>query len=355
MKTIIHFVILIALSVNLQAQSLAGVESVEYDPINNRYLTSSDNTSIVAIAPNGALSYFGSGAQASHGMEVVGAALYVIDGTTIRCYDLITENLIFSQTVSGSQFLNGMTSNGTDSIWFTDFSGKDIYAMDVTDPSNYTMIVQNISETPNGISYDSENNRCVFVTWGTGKVKEMDLTTNVISDVVANTGLFNIDGIDRDAQGNWYLSSWGNSSNPQITKYTNDFSSSETITVPGISSPADICYAPETDTLAIPGGDQVLFVGFESTSVGIEEENFEAYRIHYNSGYPVVQFDFNEDQDAVLEIVDMSGRVVYTILDGHQPKGAQMVVFSSIGLYSGAYFCRLQSKELSFAERIIIP
>lgn len=339
------------------AQSLSGVESVEYDPINNRYLASSDNSSIVAIAPNGALSYFGSGTDASHGMEVFDGRLFAINGSQIKAYDLVSENQLFSTSISGASFLNGMASNGVDSIWFTDFSGKDIYAMDVNNPTDYTMIVQNVniasqSLTPNGIVYDGDNNRCLFVTWGTGTVRAMNLNNYALSTVVASTGLSNIDGIDKDGLGNWFISSW----NPaRITKYNNDFSTMETITVPGISSPADICYATETDTLAIPGANQVLFVGFENSSVGIDEENFESHQIYYNSGYPILRFDLSQAQEATLDIVDMSGRVVYTVLEGIQPSGAQTVVLSSIGLYSGNYVCRLVSKELSFSDRIVIP
>ncbi|MFM1875613.1 MAG: hypothetical protein RL266_1350, partial [Bacteroidota bacterium] len=122
-----------------------------------------------------------------------------------------------------------------------------------------------------------------------------------------------------------------------------------------INNPADICYAPETDTLAIPGANQVLFVGFESSTVGMEEELFESYLIYYNSGMPVVQFELSENQEASLEIIDLDGRVVYKALEGPQPKGKKTIVLSSIGLYSGAYLCRLTSRELTFTERIVIP
>lgn len=353
MKKLLTLCLSVAISSNLLAQSLSGVESVEYDPINNRYLASSDNNSIIAIAPNGALSYFGSGAQASHGMEVFGGNLYVIDGTTIRCFDLITETMVFSQAIAGAIFLNGMTSNGTDSIWFTDFTGKDIYAMNVNQPQDYTMIVQNIVEQPNGIAYDGANNRCVFVTWGTGKIKAMDLNTHAVTNIIANTGLSNIDGIDRNGDGEWFISAWTPAS---IRKYASDFSSIvENLSVPGISNPADICYAPETDTLAIPGADQVIFVGFESPNVGVDEELFEAYRIYYSNGFPVVQFELSSNQDVSFDILDMSGRVVFTAMQGTQPMGKQTVVLSSVGLYSGAYLCRVNSKEVSFTERIVIP
>lgn len=354
MKLLYSFIVLLFIGSTVSAQSLAGVESVEYDPDNNRYLASSDNSAIVAIAPNGALSHFGSGTEASHGMEIFDGKLFAINGSQIKAYDLTTETQIFSQTISGAGFLNGMASNGTDSIWFTDFSNKDIYCMDVNAPADFSMLVPNTVETPNGIVYDGANNRCLFTTWSNpGDIKAMDLTTNAISYVLQDISVGQIDGIDKDGFGNWYISSW---SPARITKYSNDFSSSETITVPGISSPADICYSTETDTLAIPGGNQVLFVGFENSSVGVEDFSSEdLFGVHYANGYPVIQFEFQNKQEAVFEVLDLDGRNVYTVLEGQQPKGKQTVVLSSIGLYSGAYLVRLVSKELTATERIIIP
>lgn len=353
MKKLLSTITILICYSNLFGQSLMGVESVEYDPINNRYLASSDNNSIVAISPEGSLSYFGSGTEASHGMEIFGGRLYAINGSEIRVYDLNTEMLIFSQNISGAQFLNGMASNGVDSIWFTDFSGSDIYAMDVTEPSNYTMIASNIGVTPNGIAYDGDNNRCVFVTWGTGKIKAIDLNTYQITDLVANTGLSNIDGIDRNANGDWFISSW---SPAAITKYASNFSAAlETLPV-AVSQPADICYSTETDSLAIPGNDEVIFVGFTGNTVGIEEDDsFEAYTINYENGSPTVSFEFVYNQEAILEIVDLNGKVMLNIFNGLQPSGKKRINLSASGLSAGAYIFRLQSKELVFSERIFIP
>lgn len=359
MNKLLLLLVLFQISSTLSAQSLSGVESVEYDPINNRYLASSDGTSIVSIAPNGGLGHFGSGTAADYGMEVMNGTLFTIAGTSIKGYDLNSETEVMSMTISGAQFLNGMGSNGVDKLWVSDFNGYDIYEVDVSNLNSptYNMVADQTdigtTNKPNGIVFDGDNNRILFVGWGSNApIKAMDLTSYTVSDVISNTGVGNIDGIDNDGDGNWYISSW---SPARITKYNNDFSSSEVITVPGISSPADICYAPETDTLAIPGGNQVLFVGFETSTVGIEEETFDAYTIHYNAGYPVIQFDLLNTQEVTMEIIDMSGRVVFTVLEGMQPKGAQTVVLSSVGLYSGSYICRVQSKELSFSERVVIP
>jgi hypothetical protein len=53
----------------------------------------------------------------------------------------------------------------------------------------------------------------------------------------------------------------------RISRFDPDFSETpETIEAPGISNPADICYAKEIDTLAIPnsGNNTVTFIGFEN-------------------------------------------------------------------------------------------
>lgn len=358
MRNIFLFAVLLT-SLNSKAQSLVGVESVEYDPINNRYLASSDGTSIISIAPDGALGHFGTGFTADYGMEVMNGILYAISGSSVKGYDLSTEAQVLSVSISGAQFLNGMGSNGSDRLWVSDFNGYDIYEVNLSNLSNptYQMVADQTdlgtSSKPNGIVYDEDNDRILIAGWGSNAgIRALNLNTYAVSNVVANTGLGNIDGIDKDSEGNWYVSSW---SPARITKYTNDFSSSEVITVPGISNPADICYAPETDTLAIPGANQVLFVGFENTSVGMDDENFELYRICYRSGFPMVQFEMMNAQYAELTIVDMNGRVVYTVLDGIQPQGPQTVVLSSIGLYSGTYICRMRSKDVSFSERIFVP
>lgn len=362
MKTTLSILFFLVLGYTGFTQSLSGVESVEYDPINNRYLASSDNSSIVAIAPNGALSYFGSNADADYGMEVMNGTLFAISNNGIKGYDLVSENQVMSLSIPGVQFLNGMGSNGTDKLWVSDFNGYKIYEIDLANlnsPSYAEVANQTdlgTSNKPNGVVYDAPNNRILIVGWNSGApIKAMDVTTYNVTTVVSNTGLGNIDGIDFDGNSNWYISSW---SPNRITKYSNDFSSSEVITIPSpgiLSSPADICYAVETDTLAIPGGNQVLFVGFENSTVGIDEEDFEAFRVSYQSGNPRLHFNLSEVQEATLEVFDATGRLVYTVFDGIQPKGSQTVILSSIGLYSGAYICRLQSKDLSFSQRILIP
>ena len=97
MKTLLPLAIAFLVCTSTIAQSLSGVESVEYDPDNNRYLASSDGNAIVAIAPNGGLSHFGVGTTADYGMEVMNGTLFAIAGTSIKGYDLTTENEVIKE------------------------------------------------------------------------------------------------------------------------------------------------------------------------------------------------------------------------------------------------------------------
>lgn len=341
------------------AQNLSGVESVEYDPVNNRYLASSDGTSIVSIAPDGALSHFGSGLVADYGMEIVGNTLFAIAGTRIKGYDLTSATVVINLNIPGALFLNGLATNGSDRLWATDFNGYDIYEVDITDISSpsFAMVADQsdigTSNKPNGIVHDGANNRVIFVNWGSNApIKAMDLTSYNVTTLIANTGLSNIDGIARDGQGNWYVSSW---TPARITRYASDFSTSETITVPGINNPADICYSLATDTLAIPGGNQVLFVGFGSSVVGVDALSDSPVSIRYLAGLPQVGFSLGQPQTVTVDIIDMGGRVVHTAMEGQQNSGRQTIVLAAIGLESGSYVCRISSLEVNATERFVIP
>lgn len=259
--TLITFFLIGATAVS--AQTLQSVESVEYDASQNRFFVS-NSSSIIQRNSDGTMQYFGNGA-ASYGMEVMGNSLFVIQGNSVQGYDLTSEEQVMTINIPGASFLNGMTNNGVDKIYITDFSAGKIHEINVSDLSNPSsqVIVANTGSTPNGIVFDEDNNRLIFVNWGgSAKIKAVDLSNNSVSTLVT-TPYSNIDGIDEDNDGNYYISYW--SSGSHISKYDSDFANApETITVSGLSSPADICYAKEIDTLAIPhSGNQLTFLSFD--------------------------------------------------------------------------------------------
>jgi|TARA_B110000093_G_C12953339_1_gene403710 hypothetical protein len=260
-----------AVSFSSLAQTLSTIEAVEYDPAGDRWFVS-NNSSILETSDGGeSWVYFGNG-SASHGMEVLGDVLYVLKNSQLRAYDLTTAELVSTANFSPTPaFLNGMGNDGENLLVISDFGSSRIYTADVSDPENIvTTMITSVTGAPiafNGVVVDTENNRAIVVSWGSNaKIYEVDLVTGDYSILLLGTGLGNLDGIDVDSEGNYYVSSW---SPPRITKYNSDFTESETVVSSGLSSPADICYSIETDTLGVAnsGSSQVTFHFFGTDDV----------------------------------------------------------------------------------------
>jgi hypothetical protein len=358
-KSIFFFFSAMALGFSAQSQTLVGVESVDYDPLLGRFIvTNGLNNSIAIVNGDGdPIGELGGASEADYGMEVMNGVIYAIAGSHVKGFNHADGTLLMDFTVSGASFLNGMASDGVNRIWVTDFSAKKIHQIDVTDMSApvMTTIVTNTTSTPNGIVYDGANNRLVFVNWGSAaSIKQVDLTNNTVS-VVTTTSLSNCDGIDSDDNGNFYVSSW---TPTRITRFTSNFTANEIITAPGLAAPADICYANEIDTLAIPNSNAqtVTFVGFTS-SIGIEEMANKELSLSCSPN-PIndnsfLQFNLKQSGFCTLEILDQTGRVVYELLNENLAAGQHKVLLTAINLSAGSYVCQLKTPTQVVSTTII--
>ncbi len=347
--------IILFLPFYLAAQSYDNVESVEYDANENRFLVSNGN-SILARASDGTLSFFGSG-SASYGMEVMNGNLFAIKGSQVRGYDLTSTEEVMSITLSGAQFLNGLANDGNNRLWATDFNGNRIYEIDVTDMANPTssVVVSNTGSTPNGIYHDAPNNRLLFVSWGSNaSIKAVDLTDYSVSTVL-NTSVGNIDGIDTDSEGNFYISHWTPAG---ITRYDSDLSNPQVVVVPGIANPADICYAQEIDSLAIPNnGSDVLFVGFDN-STSLEGIIDEQYQLSFGPN-PIttassLTFQLDNREHIRIGIYNVEGKLMQSLLDHELDAGRYNVLLSEIQLSNGVYFLRMKTENGIIQRKMVV-
>jgi len=336
----------------VSAQVFSSIESVEYDAVNSRFLVSNGNRVIEANGDGEEVAFFGTAPRSDYGMEVMNGNLFTIVGSSVRAYELITGLEVMNVSISGAQFLNGMASDGVNRIWVTDFGGKRIHELDVTDMANpvVTTIVANTVNTPNGIVYDADDNRLVFAGWGSNaKIKQVDLSDYVVTELIS-TSISNIDGIDDDNDGNFYISSW--SPTARITRYDNVFSAGEIITAPGLSSPADICYAKEIDTLAIPNtGNQTLtFIGFATSSVS-EQTNIEPIGVgcmpNPVTDQSVISIELLRSGFTEVTISDLSGRIIHTLLSENLSAGSHKVLLYGIEIPQGVYICSVGQEGLA--------
>ena len=353
MKTIFKFFFLFNVSL-LLSQNYQSAESVEYDPINNQWLVS-NGSRIIADDGEGNLSYFGTG-NASHGLEVLDNTLFAVASNAIKGYDLTSEEEIMNLQIPGVSFLNGLTNDGANTLWVSDFSAGKIYSIDVTDVSNpsYIEIVSNTGGTPNGVLFDEANNRLLFVTWGSNaKIKAVDLGTNEVSTLVT-TSFSNIDGIDDDSEGNYYISSW---SPARITKYNNDFSISETVDTPGLNSPAHIGYSQSTDVLGIPMGSSVIFV--DLTVLSATDENFNPFDFEISSN-PInessyLQYSLKDSETVTLQVFNSIGMLIKTMVNEEIHAGTHQVSLSELKLSSGIYFSKLSTESgVSIVKKMVV-
>jgi hypothetical protein len=260
MNPLLPFCVLVVAHLSVSAQIPSSIEAVEYDPA-GRWLVS-NGSSILSTDDAGATwTTFGS-VGASHGMEVVDGHLFALHNGVLRAVDLVSESQTSTLNIPGTSFLNGMGSRSGELV-ISDFGTGALHRVDISDPANMasTVLVSDLGATPNGVVIDEANNRALVVTWGACSIYAVDLETAAVSTVVASTGLNNCDGIDLDGSGRAYVSSW---SPNRITRFTADFASSEAVVTSGLSSPADISYAIDLDTLAVAnsGSDVVTFHGF---------------------------------------------------------------------------------------------
>ncbi len=241
------------LSANISlAQTPTKIEATEYDPSANRWFVSNESSILQTHDEGKSYQQFGS-ASATHGMEVVDNMLIVINDGTIHAIDLATAQILGSITIARTGFLNGMGSQPGEVI-VSDFATGKIHRIDISEPTNMksTVLAANTRTRPNGVVVDARNNRAVIVNWGSNApILAVDLSTGRLSTLVKDTGIGNLDGIDMDSEGNFYISSW---SPARITKFNNDFSKSSVVVEgadAGLSNPADISYSLQTKTLGV--------------------------------------------------------------------------------------------------------
>ncbi len=235
------------------AQSLSGPESVRYDAANARFLVSNRGAGeILARSLSGVLTTFTTDPVNPAGIEIVGSLIYVADGARVRSYRLDNAQPVANYLIANSSFLNGITSDGVNRLWVSDFSGSAVYELDITTPAalSHRLFIGGLTFSPNGLRFDAANQRLLIVSWGAGRIFKANLDGTGLTQLLA-VGSTNIDGVVIDCDGAVYVSSWGAQA---IKRFEPPLSAASvgTDVVTGLSNPADIGYAPDLGQIASP-------------------------------------------------------------------------------------------------------
>ena len=349
-----YTLIFLLISIFSYSQTYSGPESIEYDYANNRWLIANTQShQVLARDSIGNLSVFVSGlVNGPYGIEIVGDTLFCCSGSSIKGYLLSNASLVFNVNL-GATFLNGITHDLSGNLIVTDFSAKTIYKLNILTQQD-TIIASGLVQSPNGITYDEINNRCIFVNWGSNApIKAINLATYVVSIVVGTT-LGSCDGIAYDNHGNYYVSNWSNQS---IVQFDSSFSNPPVTVVSSLNNPADLFYNVLSDTLGIPnaGNNTVVFFGFNTVSV-TEHEKVMDWGLFPNPScnQSFVRLNMKKSGEIKLKLFNFSGtQIEERTIFANEGVNTLPVLSDNQIVNSGIYLIQIVVGDLSKTFKLI--
>jgi hypothetical protein len=354
-KTVTLCIALLISALDGFSQSYSGPESVEYDAANGRYLVSCNGAvnSIQQVIPPGAPTLFTSNVTGPNGMEILGSKVWACDGGRIKSFNLSTAALVDNLNL-GATFLNGLTSDGVQFLFASDYTAKKIYRIN-TLTGAFNVMVANTVSTPNGMWYDGANNRLLFVNWNSSApVKAISLADSTLTTVFTTTQ-GNCDGIARDGAGNYFISSW---SQQAVYRYNSSFGAPTSV-VTGLSNPADIYYNTLNDTLAVPnaGNNTVTFYYLGPPLSVKEEAAYAGIKIFPNplKENAVLEYMLTSSSQVELNVYTCEGKLVKELVNELQQPGMHRAFFRREDLAAGQYFylLRAEGKAVSGAIEVL--
>jgi sugar lactone lactonase YvrE len=206
---------------------LDGPESVVFDKNNNLFYVSSVNGHPLKVDGNGYISLLSAngniieqkwltGLNAPKGLALDGTLLYVSDINELIVIDTVTATIKARYKDDNAKFLNDVALDKNGNVYVSDMFTDKIHQLK---DNVFTVWLESAAlEKPNGLLV--EGNQLIVGSWGVmtdgfatdvaGHLKSIDLKTKNISSLGNQSPAGNLDGVEADGYGNYYVTDWLN-------------------------------------------------------------------------------------------------------------------------------------------------
>lgn len=200
-------------------------ESVVYDSkrdllyvsnVNGKPGDKDNNGSIARVSLNGDIQELDwvAGLNAPKGLAIHDDKLYVADIDTLVVIDIASATVSDRYTVGDAQFLNDVAAADNGDIYVSDMMLNRIHRLQ--DGDFVTWLESDALENPNGLLV--QDNRLVVGAWGVmtdgfatetpGHLKAVSLADKSVSSIGSGEPVGNLDGVEADADGDFYVTDW---------------------------------------------------------------------------------------------------------------------------------------------------
>jgi sugar lactone lactonase YvrE len=204
---------------------LKGPESALYDAqrdtiyvsnVNGEANAADGNGFISKLSPDGTIGQLEwvSGLNAPKGLAQSGNKLYVADINTLVEIDVDSGQIANRFEAADAKFLNDVTADDSGNVYVSDMMTNTVYRLS---GGKFEPWVQSEQlENPNGLH--AEGDHLIVGSWGKmtdgfntdvpGHLKSVSLQDGSISTLGDGKPVGNLDGVEADGQGNYYVTDW---------------------------------------------------------------------------------------------------------------------------------------------------
>ena len=230
---------------------LNGPNDIVFDEVNNRYLASNwAGNNIAAIDLDGSQQIFKNNVPRVHGMEIRDSVLYAASNYNLLLINLSTAETIANISVMSSRTLSHIALDSSHFVYLVDWTALKLFRVDVNNKTSE--VLYSFEAIPGGVCYEKNNNRLIILSFeDNAPILGYSLSTGDLY-TVKNTNIDEPVAICRDADNNYYITSFSNNS---VYKFANDFSTGPEIISSGHNSPSGLGYNRRDHTLGVTNYD----------------------------------------------------------------------------------------------------